>query len=300
MKISVVLTTYNGQQYILQQLESIKDQSLKVNEVLIFDDCSTDSTIELVNNFISKNNLSDMWSVHLNMVNKGWKRNFYDAINYANGDLIFLSDQDDIWEIDKVEKMAGVMKTIEHCEVLACNFVAFYDGVGDDKSLNSHQLSTYKMGRVEKVVLDKWWMEPWRPGCCMCIRKSVIDDFNKVWFEDCAHDLALWAIGISKNSAYILNEILHKQRRHVGVSTPSNKKNRITRGGLVKIYYQLSDNIIKKVNDNKFERKMRLFYKRRVKLIRKRNIIYLLILIFHFKKYPTPKSYIADVISMIN
>ena len=55
MKTSVVLSTYNGEQYIIEQLESIKNQTRIPDEVLIYDDCSTDQTVELVRNFIDKN-----------------------------------------------------------------------------------------------------------------------------------------------------------------------------------------------------------------------------------------------------
>lgn len=57
MKTSVVLSTYNGEQYIIEQLESIKNQTRIPDEVLIYDDCSTDQTVELVRNFIDKNRL---------------------------------------------------------------------------------------------------------------------------------------------------------------------------------------------------------------------------------------------------
>ena len=56
-KISVAMTTYNGSKYIIKQLDSLKNQSRKIDELVICDDCSTDNTVELVNDNIKSNNL---------------------------------------------------------------------------------------------------------------------------------------------------------------------------------------------------------------------------------------------------
>ena len=55
MKISVVMTTYNGEKYIKEQLTSLKNQTRVPDEVLIFDDCSTDNTVTIVRNFLIEN-----------------------------------------------------------------------------------------------------------------------------------------------------------------------------------------------------------------------------------------------------
>ena len=53
MKLSIVLSTYNGEAYITEQLDSILNQTRKADEVLIFDDCSTDNTPQIIEQFIS-------------------------------------------------------------------------------------------------------------------------------------------------------------------------------------------------------------------------------------------------------
>ena len=75
MKTSVVIATYNGEDYIEEQLETIKDQTRVVDEVLIFDDLSQDDTALLVNDFIEKYALSN-WKLVINEVNKSYSRNF--------------------------------------------------------------------------------------------------------------------------------------------------------------------------------------------------------------------------------
>ena len=71
MKTSVVLSAYNGEKYIFEQLESIRTQTVPVNEVLIFDDCSSDETSKICSNFIKIHGLSN-WKFVINTSNKGF------------------------------------------------------------------------------------------------------------------------------------------------------------------------------------------------------------------------------------
>ncbi|WRK53127.1 glycosyltransferase [Coprobacillaceae bacterium CR2/5/TPMF4] len=75
MKISVVMTTYNGQKYIKKQLESIELQTVKIDEVIIIDDCSNDDTVEIVNEFIHNKQLTG-WILEENKNNLGYIENF--------------------------------------------------------------------------------------------------------------------------------------------------------------------------------------------------------------------------------
>jgi len=97
--ISIVLTTYNGEKYIEEQLDSIINQSYKNFEILIFDDCSTDGTLDILNMY--EKNYSFV-KVVKNKKRLGVIKNFEKGIFFAQGDFIALSDQDDIWEKDKL------------------------------------------------------------------------------------------------------------------------------------------------------------------------------------------------------
>ena len=107
--ISVVMATYNGERFIVEQMESIRKQSLLPDEVLIFDDGSKDKTVETVEKYICDNQLKS-WNIIKNKENKGYSSNFSDAMKAASGDIIFLSDQDDIWIDNKIENMVAIMK----------------------------------------------------------------------------------------------------------------------------------------------------------------------------------------------
>lgn len=101
LRTSVVISTYNGMAYIKDQLDSIKNQSEQPDEVLIFDDCSSDGTFEFVKQYIIDNSLST-WTARQNEKNKGWALNFWDGIRETSGDIIFTCDQDDYWQRDKI------------------------------------------------------------------------------------------------------------------------------------------------------------------------------------------------------
>ena len=157
MKISVVVCTFNGEKYIIEQLQSIYQQTTMPDEVIIQDDCSTDRTRELIEKFIRNHNLQNEWTLICNKENMGWKKNFMNAISKASGDLIFLSDQDDIWYLDKIEKMAGICIDNPQIELLFSELKAFNV---DNFDCNSLLVMMLMLGFIslymEMTVLQKF------------------------------------------------------------------------------------------------------------------------------------------------
>ncbi|MGV3459684.1 MAG: glycosyltransferase family 2 protein [Flavobacterium sp.] len=106
MKLSTALCTYNGEKFIRQQLDSILRQTLAVNEIIICDDVSTDSTPKILEEYRSR--FPDIIKLHVNEHNLRSTKNFQKAVNLCTGDYIFCSDQDDIWLEDKAEKIIAI------------------------------------------------------------------------------------------------------------------------------------------------------------------------------------------------
>lgn len=102
MQVSVALCTYNGDQYIEQQLESILNQTAELYEIVISDDCSTDSTIDKLREY--EQEYPNLIKLYSNDVNLGIVENFSRCINRCSGDVIAISDQDDIWDEEKIER----------------------------------------------------------------------------------------------------------------------------------------------------------------------------------------------------
>lgn len=97
--ISIAMCTYNGEKFIKEQLDSILDQTYKNIEIIIVDDVSNDTTVEIIQNY--KDNRIKFFK---NEKNLGFVKNFEKAISLCSGDYIALADQDDIWKNYKIEK----------------------------------------------------------------------------------------------------------------------------------------------------------------------------------------------------
>jgi glycosyltransferase involved in cell wall biosynthesis len=103
MKISVAMCTYNGARFLREELDSIARQTRLPDELIVCDDASTDNTVEILQDFAA----SAPFPVHLsiNETNLGVMRNFEQSVSLCSGDLIALSDSDDVWHADKLEAL---------------------------------------------------------------------------------------------------------------------------------------------------------------------------------------------------
>lgn len=98
-KVSVAMTTYNGEVFLKKQLDSILSQSVKVNEIIICDDRSSDGTISILEEYSKLTNLK----YYVNTETLGFVKNFEKALNLCINEYIVLADQDDIWYPQKIE-----------------------------------------------------------------------------------------------------------------------------------------------------------------------------------------------------
>ena len=100
-KLSLAMCTYNGGRYLAEQLESVAAQTRPPDELVVYDDCSTDDTRAIVEAFAER--ASFPVRLLVNEQNLGSTRNFERAIAACAGDLIALADQDDVWLPQKLE-----------------------------------------------------------------------------------------------------------------------------------------------------------------------------------------------------
>lgn len=107
MDVSVALPTFNGETYLREQLDSITNQSRKPDEIVIYDDDSSDETPAILREY--KQKYPAMIELYLSTENVGFNRNFSRAISETSGDFIALSDQDDIWDRDKLATQLSVV-----------------------------------------------------------------------------------------------------------------------------------------------------------------------------------------------
>ena len=119
MKISVALCTYNGEDFLEQQLESIFLQTRPVQEIIICDDCSTDGTIQIIQKFLLQ--FPEIIKLYFNESPLKTIKNFEKAVSLTSGDYIFLCDQDDVWKKDKVQIMIDYMLSHPNTKLLFTN-----------------------------------------------------------------------------------------------------------------------------------------------------------------------------------
>ena len=106
LRTSIALCTYNGGPYLAEQLKSYTRQSKLPDELVVCDDKSGDTTVEILRSFAEVAPFPIKW--HINDCNLGTVKNFERAIHLCSGDIIFLSDQDDVWRDDKISSVMDV------------------------------------------------------------------------------------------------------------------------------------------------------------------------------------------------
>mgnify|MGYP004481559507 FL=1 len=213
MRISVAMATYNGHKYIVEQLDSIRNQSLKVDEVVICDDQSSDDTVSIIRNYIEKYKL-DNWKVTVNKKNLGYADNFFKAMNETSGNYIFLSDQDDIWLEDKVEKMVDVLEKNPKVIVLGSDFEPYYC-TQDAPKISAQAMKTMKYNdELQHVGFSSHNIFIGSEGCTMAIRREILGLTKQYWFSGWAHDEYLWKMAMCFDGMYIYHRKTMLRRLH--------------------------------------------------------------------------------------
>ena len=219
VRVSLVLSAYNGREYITEQLDSLRQQSRAFDEVLIVDDASSDGTPGIVESYIEHYQLNN-WNLTVNAQNKGWKTNFHDLLYHASGDYIFLCDQDDVWELCKVSDMTALMQLHHEIDLLACDVEPFYQE-GSKRVPNVGNGAND--GKVCIKSLDDKAVYVLRPGCAYCVRRSFLNEIAPYWDESWAHDAMLWELALVKGTLALYDRRLVKFRRHDGNASARKK-----------------------------------------------------------------------------
>lgn len=210
--ISVCLATYNGEKYIVEQLQSVLSQLGEHDEVIVSDDGSTDATCEVIRN---------MADSRIRLVKgpclKSPTLNFEHAIALAQGEYIFLCDQDDVWMPNKVEVMMKALQDYA-CVVSDCEVT--------DSQLNTtapsfRQQIGAKNGRFYNLFVKNSYS-----GSCMAFRKEVAQMAGPTPNGVFMHDIWLGNVAAFHFSLTFIEDKLIKFRRHTdSASTAAGKSN---------------------------------------------------------------------------
>ena len=210
VRISVAMATYNGGNYIEEQLRSVLTQLGKEDEIVISDDGSNDGTIGIIKGFADS---------RIRLYEGGFKdylKNFDHALSKCNGRFVFLCDQDDIWEPGKVQVMLKYLDS-HNMVVSDCTVV--------DNELNVIQESFYQQrhsgqGFVKNLISNSYL------GCCMAFRKEVLSAALPFPKRVYSHDTWIGLIAELMGNPIFIKDKLIKYRRHGNNASWASEKSR--------------------------------------------------------------------------
>ncbi|WP_100075777.1 glycosyltransferase family 2 protein [Chryseobacterium camelliae] len=231
MKISVALCTYNGERFLNAQIDSILDQHLAVDEIIICDDGSADGTLDILNSYQQK--YPDLFRIHSNPNNLKSVKNFEKAIALCSNDIIFLSDQDDIWEKNKTETCISYFHAHPSIMVICSNGYLI-----DEKGTVQEQYYTLWdiPALLDNKNIDYYHMLATvgniATGASMAVRKSFVREiipFPQI--ENLHHDEWIAIAAAEQQNFAFLSEKLFRYRLHAdqqvgGVCFPKNASER--------------------------------------------------------------------------
>ncbi|UOU99038.1 glycosyltransferase [Chryseobacterium daecheongense] len=188
MKVSVALCTYNGEKYLSGQLDSIIDQTIQPNEIIICDDRSTDKTIEILSEYQAK--YPEIFKVFVNEDNLGFVKNFEKAVYLCSHEIIIISDQDDIWEKDKISETIHFFENNSKFDGVFHDLKLMDEETIQPSYLNWKNIShetikqEIKEGELFTALVVKG---SFILGCCLAIRREALKKHELKDFQ-VAHD----------------------------------------------------------------------------------------------------------------
>lgn len=201
MKISIAMTTYNGGRYLPAQLESFVAQTRQPDELIVTDDCSSDNTMEILRDFAEKAPFPVKFSQ--NERNLGYAGNFNAALMQTSGDLVFLSDQDDVWFPEKLAEVEQL--ALAHPEKWAIiNDVALTDG-------ELRESGVTKLGQIRSLGLPD---HEFVMGCSVAVRRELLDVVLPVPEGYKSHDAWIMNFAYGLDVCLIHEKVLQYYRRH--------------------------------------------------------------------------------------
>lgn len=225
------MATYNGEKYLRAQLDSILQQLDFNDELIISDDGSTDNTLKIIESY-KDSRIKVYYSKFKNIV-----LNFENALKHASGDVVLLSDQDDIWMDNKVEIILSHLKT--HSMVFS-NVLVFKDGDVSNANLFFKD-SKRKTGFFNNLYKSNII------GASMAFKKSTLDKALPFPKELPMHDIWIGLIAEIIGSTYFEEEPLIYYRRHGKNASLTGEKSENSKYKMFTIRLLLVVKILKRI-----------------------------------------------------
>lgn len=211
MTVSVALAAYNGEKYIAEQIGSILPQLSEDDEIVVSLDPSTDGTKDIICSLAEKDSRIKL----VDGEGRGLIKNFENAIKNCKNDIIFFSDQDDIW---MSEKVARVTEEFEKDSKL---LLVMHDARIVDENLNETEASFFEHRGTKTGILKNIYKNSYM-GCCMAVRKEALNYILPFPDNLPMHDQWIGLVCSKKGKVKLINEPLMLYRRHGGNASKMN------------------------------------------------------------------------------
>ncbi|MBU1043051.1 MAG: glycosyltransferase family 2 protein [Candidatus Omnitrophica bacterium] len=201
--VSIAMTTYNGEKFLREQLESIYEQTYKNIEIVVCDDGSSDGTISILQEYEKKYGLR----LYVNETNLGYVKNFEKACSLCKGEYIALSDQDDVWLPHKLATLKKVMGP----NLLVFSDMRLIDEEGD--ILKKSFFKCYKMAPERALDVKYMAFRNYVTGCTVLFKQELLRKalpFN----VNVSHDYWLAMISLNEGKLTYSREQLTSYRQH--------------------------------------------------------------------------------------
>ncbi len=224
---SVALCTYNGEQFLKKQLETILQQTVSVDEIVICDDGSTDGTISIIESFQQTAKIPIRF--YVNKSNVGTSKNFEQCVKHCKGQFIFLADQDDLWKKNKVETILSLFEQHPNWNAVFSN-AQIIDQSGKPKGSTSFEeieftpelQEHWKNGHAFEILLRGYVVT----GATLAIRREIVDKVfpTPLLVKELIHDgwIAMY-LSIYQQIGFT-NECLIDYRTHASQQVGFGKK----------------------------------------------------------------------------
>lgn len=209
MRVDILLATYNGADYIVEQMDSILSQTFSDFRLLVRDDGSTDSTLELIEGFVK--NDDRVFVIKDNFKSMGVGENFKRLLQASDSDYILFSDQDDIWLPNKVETLIQFAEDNFNSDTPS--LVYSYGRIVDEELNRTKHITDNKLSIscMKDMLLSNGGVQ----GCAMLLNKALR---NKVLVNDFfwnMHDQVITLYAVVFGNIYYYPKELFLYRQHI-------------------------------------------------------------------------------------
>ncbi len=197
--ISIVLPTYNGEKYLADSIESVINQTYKNWELIIINDCSTDKTLEIAQNYAAKDNRIKVYSNDENLkVPKSLNRGF----SLANGEYFTWTSDDNMYKPRAIEYMVNYLDNNRNFNMVSCDF----EFVNENKTPSDRNTKHWEREQF------KLWKRCNIGACFMYTREIALKTGGYAENMFCAEDYDYWCrLALIGKIAY-LDENLYTYR----------------------------------------------------------------------------------------